>query len=149
MAANADGGGGVMGKEIINDIHTRVPVNHTAAAVVLGKGVHFIPNKIITTGDSELPIPTKPLTRHELSQPQFVDLTGKKFGRFTVIGKSRDHGARWVVRCSCGKYSLRKTKAINNPSNAQDRCEECRHLAHLKREQMWRATGRNQDIRNF
>lgn len=40
-------------------------------------------------------------------------------------------------------------KAVLNPENAQDRCEHCRHLAFLKREEIWRRDGRDVDVREF
>jgi hypothetical protein len=60
-----------------------------------------------------------------------ANLTGIKFGRFTVIGMSRDikgqenTGGRWVVRCSCGDYEVRTAKAIKNPNNRDDMCRIC------------------------
>lgn len=36
--------------------------------------------------------------------PAFIDLTGRKFGRWTVIRRADGvgHGARWLCECSCG-----------------------------------------------
>lgn len=63
-------------------------------------------------------------------------LTGTKFGRFTVVGKLVNK--RWQVRCSCGNYSARKSKAIRNPSNNNDCCEVCRELLYLRRNEAHR-----------
>lgn len=70
--------------------------------------------------------------------PKFIDLTGKKFGRLTVIKKSKnkykDKQIMWICRCDCGEKievignslvrgntkscgCLRKELAINNISN--------------------------------
>jgi hypothetical protein len=50
------------------------------------------------------------------------NLTGMKSGRFTVVGLSwngqrvdaagRPEGLRWVVRCGCGDYELRKLRPL-------------------------------------
>lgn len=132
----------------MQDIHARTAINKTAALVV-GTGIHYDPKKKVQTNDSDLPIATRPLTKAEIGQACFVDLTGARAGRFTVIGVARDFSARWVVRCDCGTYSTRKAKAIKNAENTQDRCEHCRHLAFLKRNEQWRRSGRCSDIRDF
>ena len=65
-------------------------------------------------------------------------MTGFKFGRFTVVGMALNTPHRWVVRCICGIYTMRKLKSIRNPNNNQDRCERCRQLAYLKRSDLRR-----------
>jgi hypothetical protein len=72
-----------------------------------------------------------------------VDLTGKKIGRLTVIGVlDRDGGAgsmRWVVRCTCGDYEVRKPQALKAALNVGVACETsfccfyCRHQQHIRR----------------
>ena len=112
-----------------------IPVDRVAARVTRG-GVHYEPNKKILTADSDLPILT---TRNPKDVP---DLTGTKFGHFTVLGWFLD-GNGWVVKCVCGIYSIRKTRAVLNPRNNLDRCERCRHLLFLRRENHWRVHGRD------
>jgi hypothetical protein len=70
------------------------------------------------------------------------DLTGKKSGRFTVIGcalfvpknylTSRANSVRWVCRCTCGRYGMLTTKAIkkNHPENM---CDPCNKVYNLRR----------------
>lgn len=60
------------------------------------------------------------------------DLTGKKCGRFRVIGCAvykrknvRVNATRWVVRCSCGRYQMMTSKAVKNDKPYQ-MCVECR-----------------------
>lgn len=118
------------------------PINRTAALVV-SKGTHFHPNKKVQTADQKTPIRTRKVPLN------IENLTGRRRGRFTVLGLAEGMKGRWVVRCDCGTYSLRRSKAINNPENDQDRCEECRHLAFLKREHNYRTTGRDADIRDY
>ena len=113
-------------------IGTSTPVNK-CAALVTGKGYQYIPDKKIQTSDSDTPIPTRDATDTEKKNPVFQDLTG----------------CLWVVRCQCGTYSKRRKKAILNPENVQDRCEQCRHLAFLRRTDVYLRTGKNPDIRNF
>jgi len=130
------------------DISNRVAVNKTAALVV-GSGFHYEPNKKIQNNDSDMPLPIVKMTKEIKSQSSFVDFTGLRFGRFVVLGIARDYKSSWVVRCACGKYTTRRAKAIENPSNDHDRCEHCRHLAHLKRTDHWKQTGKDKDIREF
>ena len=115
-----------------------VPVDRVAARVTRG-GINYTPNKKILTDDSDLPLPTIP-------NPSSVhDLSGHKFGRFVVTGWFAG-GGKWVVKCNCGIYTTRKTKAVTNPNNKQDRCERCRHLAFLRREEHWRIHGKDINI---
>jgi hypothetical protein len=39
-----------------------------------------------------------------LQHPQFVDMTGRKFGRLLILGLGEKRGSRllWRVRCDCG-----------------------------------------------
>ncbi|HEX7718421.1 MAG TPA: hypothetical protein VF389_01325 [Woeseiaceae bacterium] len=137
------GGGDEGGVKRMKDIHARTPVDRVAARVVCARGEYFTPNKQVLTNDSEMPLATRPVPANT------EDLTGRRFGRFVVLGLSRDLTGRWVVRCSCGRCSMRRSRAVTNPENGQDRCEHCRHLAFLKREERWRRTGRDADIRDY
>lgn len=130
------------------DTLIRRPINRVAKWVT-GKGEQFQPNKMIQTNDSQDVISTRPFNKTELGTSTFIDLTGRTVGRFTVLGIARDFPGQWVVRCICGVYSTRRAKSIKNPENTQDRCEHCRHLAYLKRNEVWRRTGSHPDIRTF
>lgn len=129
----------------MDDIHARVPVDRVAARVT-GPGERYTPDKKVLTRDSDLPIATREATTAERGTATFADLTGRRFGRFIVIGLARDFRRQWVVRCSCGRYSTRTARAVKNPENKEDKCEFCRHLAFLKREDRYRRTGRDVGI---
>ncbi len=122
---------------------TRVKSFHVdkTAAMVTSKGVHFTPDYTLNGIQSDLPFK---LIR---VQPDERDLTGEKFGFFTVLGKHTTGkiGGKvmWAVRCSCGKYETRRKKSIENPNNQYDRCGDCRELSFLKREEAFRRTGHN------
>lgn len=49
------------------------------------------------------------LQRERTSQARFVDLTGKVFGRLTVLGRAPEDtpggNAKWLVRCSCENHT--------------------------------------------
>lgn len=130
----------------MDDIHARAPVDRVAVRVVLFAGEHFDPRKKVLTNDSEMPLKIAGITKAMRLCPTFEDLTGKRFGRFTVLGIAEDFNGQWVVRCDCGRYSTRRKKSVLNPKNTQDRCEHCRHLVYLRREEHWRRTGRDVDI---
>jgi len=116
-------------------LSTAVGVNKEAS-LVTSKGESYIPDKNILVVESKNWIPTRCVSVGE-------DLSGITFGRMKVIGLARDIKKRWVVRCSCGMYTIRTAKAIKNPANSKDRCEECRHLAYLKRAQHYREYNRD------
>lgn len=125
------------------------PINRVAARVVFGFKEKYKSNKKIQTNDNPMPIEIRQITKTELNSPCFENLVGIKFGRFEVIGLAKHFMGRWVVKCSCGMYSTRKKKAILNPNNIQDRCENCRQQAFLKREQHYKSTGVDKDIKEF
>lgn len=63
------------------------------------------------------PIAHRPPIREEQANPEFINLTGARTGRLTVLGvaaeiPSNGNGQRWVVRCVCGAYETRKAKSI-------------------------------------
>ena len=117
-----------------DDLHARAPVDRVAARVLRGNGVHFDPQKKVLTADSDLPLAVRAARCNETRNPTYMDLTGVSFGRFRVIGLSREVREKWVVRCTCGRYSMRSAKAVKNPRNSSDCCEHCRHLQFLQRE---------------
>ena len=104
------------------------PINGLAARVA-SPGFQYTPDKKVQTADSPFPIAIHRPRR----LPGAQDLTGRRQGRLVVVGLARDTRKRWVVRCDCGTFTLRTAKAIQNPANAEDRCEHCRHAAWLRR----------------
>lgn len=124
----------------IRRIAASTPLNSTAASVV-SKGYQYTPARKIEGKHSDFPLKIRPIPRGS------VDLCGKKFGRFTVIGlhddvEDRGNGKKygsWVVRCSCGRYENRRSKAIHNPANSDDCCAICRHTMRLQRAGAWRS----------
>lgn len=115
----------------------RSPIDRVAARVA-GKGVEFKSRKIVLTADQPTPIEVRPLSA---VPTEHRDLVGRQFGTMKVLGLSFVP-SRWVVRCICGVYTLRTARAIRNPDNASDCCEQCRHLLYLKRNEYWRRTGK-------
>lgn len=119
------------------DLHARKAVNGTAARVIqpgpkgMESGKRF--GAVCQPEPPEMrPVPTgKP------------NLLGARVGRFTVVGLSllEGSGLRWIVRCVCGWYSLRSTKAVRNTANVLDACERCRHVDYLKRSDFYRQLG--------
>lgn len=124
------------------------PVNRQTALANSG-GIHYQPKIKPSTLQRFECQPT-----HLLVKPlgNSIDLSGVKFGRFTVIGlldrKSmgfcgKNSVAKWLVRCDCGRFEHRTAKSIRNPLNNQDRCCECRRLEMNKRRYEFEKTGRN------
>lgn len=127
-----------------DDIHARRAVNKLAA-IVTGVGVNYSPDKKGCSGrlQSASPVRMRSIQNNERCNPTFVDCTGKQVGRLKCIGViDRDTGySGWLMRCACGRYTNRNQKAILNPANSMDCCEECRHLQYLKRHQIWKERG--------
>lgn len=115
------------------------PVDRTAARV-MQPGVHY--EKVLpansrhwrSVGDAPKVIPWRSGNRQ--FAPSGEDLTGRRYGHFTVIGylgaiDGKSGGKRtgmWLVRCVCGDFEQRTAKAINNPANIEDRCHVCRDV---------------------
>lgn len=99
---------------------TSAPLNSTAAKVV-ARGEHWVPETPLPPGMQhwKSPPPMKPFVASATGQS---NLTGTKFGKFTVIGLlavegGKHRGARWVCRCVCGDYESRSAQAIVLKSN--------------------------------
>lgn len=66
----------------------------------------------------------------ERKAPGFIDHTGTRLGRLTVLGRAMKYagnafgGALWICRCDCGRFVARRHKAIlkSAPDNA---CSQC------------------------
>jgi hypothetical protein len=108
----------------------QLPVNSTAMKVT-SSGYVFDPTKHGTPHNGYTCSDEMPTLRS--GSNVVPDLSGRRFGKFRVIGLS-DKPGRWVVQCQCGKYELRSAKAIKNPSNNQDACLHCRHETFLAKE---------------
>ena len=126
--------------EIFDKLLTSRPVD-SAAARVLGRGVHYVPQKNIAQRHWKSPPPVIPQSDWPKTD-SFHDLTGLSFGRFKVVGYlgkpgSKKQLALWLVRCACGDFESRSAKAVRNPENRGDRCGNCRHLAFLKRQEAY------------
>ncbi len=90
-----------------------VPANATAARV-MARGEHWTPEKPLPIG--LLHWENMPRMRPFRGEERH-NYTGKKFGRFTVIGileatGGKNRGDRWVVRCSCSHYEARSPQSI-------------------------------------
>lgn len=111
------------------------PLDKTAALVV-GKGVHHEYSTHEGNRDSPLPLGVKEF----VVQPDTVDLSGLRVGRVLVIGPSVDFNQRWVCRCDCGTYVVRKSKGLKQGVAVP--CGQCHMLALAKKKEYIRRTGR-------
>ena len=101
------------------------------AGMVTGKGVHWEPSNRMHNLHSDIPLKYRPIQLGTGAK----DLAGLKFGRFEVLGvyvEKTKGKIVWVVRCSCGAYEVRASKAIKNPKNDTDRCFVCRKLEYVQ-----------------
>ncbi len=65
------------------------------------------------------------------------DLTGKVFGRLTVIGRSEKRSTRgkrttplWECRCECGNITYKATDTLTNPDESM--CQACQGIYSAK-----------------
>jgi hypothetical protein len=107
------------------------PLDRQASTVRDGSGDLWTPNVKVACAHWDAPPPAeKPLPSGQ------EDRAGQRFGRFTVVRyhtSSKATGSKWLVRCACGEYEIRSSKAVKNPANTDDCCTLCRHLVYLQR----------------
>ncbi len=126
-------------------VGNQTPVNKTAALVTQQASID---NRYeISNLKGKLGILFWKEPRPMVLAPEGVNLVNRTFGRLRVIGFLGSK--KWQCKCLCGNYTGRSQKAINNPNNNVDACEECRELAHIKREYDFRKTGKNRDIKEY
>jgi len=96
-------------------IITSSPLNSTAGKVT-SRGEHWEPEGQIPPGLKHWKSPPPMhVYRTTNAHSASIDFTGKKFGRFTVLGLSAERasdGARWICKCVCGDYEARSAKTI-------------------------------------
>lgn len=124
-------------------IAAAAPVNRQAALMRDGGGEHYAPETSDHMERWDAPPP-----QERRPPPDLPRLEGRTFGdgmRVVRYHGTRWNGARWLVRCRCGSYELRSTKAVTT-SQADHRCGICsrtRSLAlNLERDRTdpnWRA----------
>lgn len=114
-----------MGKDVF-DGRRRFPVDRTAGNVV-STGIHFDCEGHRDPRDRREPYPTRPIPQSPTAAATAL-IVGRRYGRMLVIGLAKDVTDRWVVRCACGIYSLRRFASITNPANNNDCCGACQYV---------------------
>ena len=141
-----------------------IPINLTAAKQ-LWKGIEYEVKIPKNHKIWDVKPPLRKINHTMKCDPNFVDLTGKKFGRFTVIGPSKENRStsihvinakdeyyrlerrgngpmcRWIVRCRCGFYELRNTKIIKKEPQL-DRCFLCKSHLHRRKSEYFKLHGK-------
>ena len=131
-----------------DEMHT-IPRDSVAARVVYHKGVSYeadvrsrtekhqdVPHEMRDIGS--LPFKVR-------NDPNFRDYTGHRFGDFTVVGMLKaEKFDKWVMRCVCGCYEIRRTYSINRGEHnfAAGRCQSCMDLARIKNRDFFNEHGR-------
>ena len=117
------------------------PANATAARVIAAGTHHaYHPDECHVISDVPLPIRDLP--------SDTPDLTGTTFGRLTVCGLSATHNGRWVCRCRCGAYVMRKAKTVKAASTVA-MCDPCSLREMALRDEYHRRTGRFVSLEDF
>jgi len=129
----------------IHDQISRDPVDMNAVRVGKFKGVKTTRLKPLHPSlyHSHIAPPIRSEWHAKYHSQSTGDLTGIKFGRLTVVGMvkmeqtelspDKKTGGRWAVRCACGFYEMRTAKAVKNPKNSEDACQDCKSLENAKR----------------
>ena len=111
----------------LEKIYTSTPIDKTAA-IVTSEAQHYDLNFAYDKYESTV---CPQLTN---KKGNIKDYTGKKYGRFTVIGlfqRKKKRLSLWVVKCSCGTYTLRRAVTIQKglcgfvKPNLNNMCTKC------------------------
>ena len=68
--------------------------------------------------------------------PTFIDLTGQRFGKLTVLkydesSACNEQGARWICKCDCGNIVSRLRVTLQkNSRHTCGECESCKPIQH-------------------
>src|SRR5947209_12093599 len=104
-----------MGRDTFDAVLASVP-NGATAGRVTSRGEHWTPKRQLSPGELHWDTPPPMFAWRPGLMQGLPDFTGHKFGRMTVLGLMKvrpgGEGLRWVVRCACGDYEVRKTKAV-------------------------------------
>lgn len=137
-----------------------IPKDITAAKVVFVNGVRYEVEIPKSVRHYDVCPPIRPFNKALINDPNHVDYTGVRFGRFTVIGMAEDYAKRmirradnntgkivhkvrergacmWVVRCDCGQFELRRTSVIKAAS-IKERCFVCMSVFKSKRKHFFK-----------
>lgn len=68
--------------------------------------------------------------RRELSRDRGVDLTGKKVGKLTVLGRDAGRDGYWICECECGNRKSIVTKSLREGNTLSCGCIQ-REVARL------------------
>lgn len=114
----------------------RVPADAAAARVTSpGRSEREVgpkPQKQVVESDFFLPF--APLTHRE----RRIAGVPRCVGRLTVMGLApstpKRNGARYVVRCGCGRWEHRKAKVLKAPETGElnRMCRRCAYTEHLR-----------------
>ena len=140
---------------LLEKVMVSKPINKTASLVV-GKGERYDYKTTHSIYESEFMPPCianlKDLSKKKMNMQRvesFIKLMGVKKGRLTVVGlikpakSNKINGCRFVVRCDCGMYTIRRSKSLNNKKNVDDCCGRCQRLKDRNRHSEYLAYGRN------
>ena len=124
-----------------------LPIDRVASRVVYGKAEHWTPLRLAENVLDDLPPLVDLSTRRSIElHPDFVDLTGWRFGCLVAVGlhaeastttrylnqQKHPENARWVCRCPCGGYVLRRAKAIKSNASKVMQCGRCERKRKLR-----------------
>lgn len=111
---------------------TSSPINADAAKAASGGGEQPREFKSSSSLTSRTPLPML------ASITSGIDYTGHKRGRLTVVGlldKRKagvsGEGGRWVVRCACGLYEVRRAAFLLRGDEADCMCSVCRNRRRM------------------
>lgn len=105
---------------------------------------------VLSSGPAVEPIMRK---RRNIVNSQAFDLTGKKFGRWTVISRAENTptgSAKWLCKCSCGSEKIVRSEPLRLGKTTSCGCyrTECLHKRSGDRHPSFK-TGRHRNTQGY
>ena len=125
-------------------------VNKNTAMAVSG-GTNYEPNYRRDVSKSLFKIkpilPEPPIINAAHIKEQSEKYIGERRSRLVVFGWWGS-GGRWLCRCDCGYYTIRKITFLKN-KQFFDACPECMHVVKQKLRHHWLRTGEKLSEEDF
>lgn len=126
------------------------PINKDTAMAVSG-GTNYEPNygetQTVVLFKIKPLMPEKPAVNLlEISRME-KEFVGKRRSRLTIIGWFGT-GGRWLCRCDCGYYTVRRI-AFLKKQDVVDACPECLFVIEKRRQANWLNTGRDSNREDY
>ena len=147
VALNAELGRGIAMSNVFELGGTAVNKN---TAMAMSGGTNYEPaykekEKIVLFKIKPV-MPEKPINSPQIFE-QEKEFIGKRRSRLVVVGWFGT-GGKWLCRCDCGYYTVRKISFLKK-QDVVDACPECLFVIEKRRHAHWVTTGKDSNRESY